>query len=653
MKGKSLVLAACISIGGGLFLNRVDASSNEWDKERPCWSPYNDGCIEQHCLDFARTSCVAMNKTSSFVKPNGCPVMISMHFPKVTFSNEMQDATTLRGILLYGLSKTLQDISVNDTGLVYKPHSSNDELNVLVVDLAIRFQNSSTTHCDFLINEDTKSGVEYVYGIHVMSALLTEGESTGSASRYSKVNVNLLSSEVIVNGMTSSNMLLIVGLSCGCLLLLILITAVLKRQKRLAKVMAEDEAKLKELQDSRQEGMVALAELQNEVQSIRKQREATDAELRAIDTVFGGIERVVTDIPWTDLEFEKRLGHGAFGEVHLMVYKGRKVAVKLTLREHMEHEDVLQQIVQEMIFLTTIKRISNSNLVEFIGATWDEPPNVGIVLEFISGGDLDNFIHGKREAGDDGYFPDPDHSWQKNLLRLAIGICSGVRQLHYGILYGEKYVRGGDIKLEGIAKDNEYELCDYDTEMLQLARDAKQNPDAFLHRDLKPANVMITSDGHAKLVDLGEGRLKEQLEEDECMTQVGTPLYQCPEISLGLPYDESADIFSLGVVLNEMDTWLVPYSTHESYPRSNYRVTYANNGKRPFVDNTSPFKELQCLVEKCWSQDPLKRPSSAEVVYDLKAKVAPEVFAFSAKGARRVRKKRGKGQSVNIPGSVH
>ena len=38
------------------------------------------------------------------------------------------------------------------------------------------------------------------------------------------------------------------------------------------------------------------------------------------------------------------------------------------------------------------------------------------------------------------------------------------------------------------------------------------------------------------------------------MTQVGTPAYIAPQLLSGERYDEKADVYSLAVVLNEMDT---------------------------------------------------------------------------------------------------
>ena len=617
---------------------------------QPCFHPTNvDGCIDNECLEFGRKECGRPGTFDLDRPSNGCPVVLSFLFKNVMFNASIHGTGNFIGVLIEAFSRTLMNVEPTDIGVVYAPHALNTTDAHLVTDVAVKYEDLSSTHCSFF-QPDIKAGVEQVFGIHC-GALAKDFAGNFSDDYLSVELIPFTPAQA-----SEPPVVLIAALSGASVIFVALIWFFVKKKKSLNKVMEEESSHLRDLEAGKMEGIKELAKLQNEVASIRKQKEATDAELRAVDTVFGGIERVVTDIPWDALKFIKRLGHGAFGEVHLMEYEGNDVAVKLTLREHMEHEDVLQQIVQEMIFLTTLKRISHPNLVKFVGATWDEPPNVGIVLEFIPGGDLDSLIHKKREADPDGFYPDPDLSWSKNLLSVAIGIASGVRHLHFGMLYNSKRPKTGDLEVQSI-DDNEFELNEVDRAMDALSEsldpeNSAENPDAFLHRDLKPANIMLTADMKAKLVDLGEGRLKEQLEDDDCMTQVGTPLYQCPEISLGLSYSEKADIFSLGVVFNEMDTFLVPYANHTSYPRSHYRVVYAQDGTRPFVDKESPFKELQALIARMWDQDPKKRPSSARVVHDLKAKVAPEVLSFTRSGKVRKRRKRGKLDVDHLPGAV-
>ena len=65
-----------------------------------------------------------------------------------------------------------------------------------------------------------------------------------------------------------------------------------------------------------------------------------------------------------------------------------------------------------------------------------------------------------------------------------------------------------------------------------------------IHRDLKPANILLQGSERriVKLADFGVSSLAKTM----ATTVTGTPLYLCPEICEGAPYDTKADIWSLG-----------------------------------------------------------------------------------------------------------
>ena len=107
-----------------------------------------------------------------------------------------------------------------------------------------------------------------------------------------------------------------------------------------------------------------------------------------------------------------------------------------------------------------------------------------------------------------------------------------------------------------------------------------------VHRDLKPANLLRARDGTVKLADFGIARALEETMVTQIGTVLGTLRYLSPEQAEGTPVGPEADVYSLGVVLDEL------------------------LAEKP--------RDVRALIGRCLDRDPAGRPTAEEVAAVLR-----------------------------------
>lgn len=149
----------------------------------------------------------------------------------------------------------------------------------------------------------------------------------------------------------------------------------------------------------------------------------------------------------------------------------------------------------------------------------------------------------------------------------------------------------------------------------------------LIHRDLKPANIFIEQRPNlpavVKVLDFGVAKFAVEEHEDDydTLTQVGaiigTPRYMAPEQCSGAAQlTPAADVYSLGIILYEMLTGVVPFNADTPLAIALKQVSEAPAPPRTIVA-TVPA-ELEKVVLHALQKNPSARPLNAD---DLRAEL--------------------------------
>lgn len=193
-------------------------------------------------------------------------------------------------------------------------------------------------------------------------------------------------------------------------------------------------------------------------------------------------------------KFIKRLGQGAFGEVHLCIdsLNDQYVAIK-NVRIVSRESGIPVAVFREM---ESLRQLSSSGLVTELLDVYPDEKNLCLVLEYLPS-DLAEIISQSKE-----FISRPRIKALSYMLLEAISYC---------------------------------------------------HQNKIIHRDIKPANILISGNGKLKLGDFGLARIFNPTKYGSMSHQVSTRWYRAPELLFASRnYCQAVDIWSAGAVIAEL-----------------------------------------------------------------------------------------------------
>lgn len=283
------------------------------------------------------------------------------------------------------------------------------------------------------------------------------------------------------------------------------------------------------------------------------------------------------------------LGEGEFGKVKMGWKKegGVQVAIKLIRRDNVgSNPSRLAKIHREIAIL---EGISHPNIVRLHEMVQTEK-QIGIILEYASGGELFDYILNHRYLNDNA------------ARRLFAQLVSGVGYLH------NKGIVHRDLKLENLLLDRNRNIIITDFGFANTF-----NAEDELGEEIE---YNLTNKDFVKKFELDRVQPNGHRRGDLMQTSCGSPCYAAPElvVSDSLYTGRKVDVWSCGVILYAMLAGYLPFDDDPANPEGdniNLLYKYIVSTPLTFPDYVSPH--ARDLLRRILVPDPRKRADLFEV----------------------------------------
>jgi serine/threonine protein kinase len=227
---------------------------------------------------------------------------------------------------------------------------------------------------------------------------------------------------------------------------------------------------------------------------------------------------------------------GSFGEVCKVSQKDDSKVFAVKRIAFSNHSHSYRPTVNELKMLTSLK----SEYVVKYECAWIEN-------NYFIDKDYEKHLSKKTSLSSDHSVLDPNKPF---LLHIQMELCWKTIREAIKELYNELNLN----LTERISRLGFFIICGLFTELLESVDFLHKQSPPIIHRDLKPANIMISyglDDRFVKLADFGLATFHEYGEQSHTQG-CGTIKYLAPEVMQTRKYSAKADIYSLGIIIQEL-----------------------------------------------------------------------------------------------------